>query len=70
MGRKNNRHWTVTVVPWGTREIVGNHPHIKKSAKERGLLATALIKEAYIFHFREAHSALPDEQETRQRASA
>jgi hypothetical protein len=70
MGRKSKRHWTATVVPWGTREIAANHPHVKKSAKERGLLATTLFKEAYVFHFRQARSAQPNEQESHQRAYA
>jgi len=67
MPRKSKRHWTAKIVPWGTNEIVAKHPHREKSQKEREELATSLIKEAYVFHFRANEADREGSQEPEQR---
>ncbi|WP_144975315.1 hypothetical protein [Bremerella volcania] len=70
MPRKSKQHWTTNVVPWGTNEIVRKHPHREKSAKERDQLATSLMKEAYVFHFRAHQAERNDSHESQQQESA
>ena len=70
MPRKSKQHWTSKIVPWGTNEIVAKHPHCEKSATERERLATSLIKEAYVFHFRAQEADQNGSQEPPQQESA